>query len=93
MELWGRKVSAAVKPSLFARTAVVCVPFICPDKQNIVNYYLVILLYSVLIMTAGSSYGAVFCLIYLSSCGVDVVEAKCSQFLQRVDAVINFTML
>jgi hypothetical protein len=37
----GGGVSAAIKPSLYPCTAVVSAPFICPDKQNTVNYYVV----------------------------------------------------
>jgi hypothetical protein len=34
----GGEVTAAIKPPLHPPPAVVTVPFICPDKQNPVNY-------------------------------------------------------
>jgi len=47
-------------------------------------------------MTFGSPCSTVFCLIYMSSCGVwttVVEEANASQFSQRVDAVIGIAVL
>ena len=96
VELWGRKVSAVVKPSLYARTAVVGVPFICPDKQNIVNYYLVNS--SVLSFNNDIRISVQYCALF----DLHVIlwcmdhrrrKAKTSQFSQRLDAMIGIAPL